>query len=105
MARLVKRTLSGEIAVDGADFEWRLHREPRWSSGEGLKGLAVAVCLLGGQREAVLEFPFKWGKHKSAPHLQRPPITAAMLEHGIRVALAAGWSPETKGKTQIFSVE
>src|SRR5450432_3231352 len=85
-----KRDIGGRTIYAGAEYEWRLRREPQWCTVDGWKGVALAIRHVNGQREAILEWPFSGTHSKSVPHRQRPTVSPAMLEKGIATALQAG---------------
>ncbi len=100
MPMLPSRTLTGSFALDGNDYEWEIRHEPRWCSGDGFRGLQVAVrAVEAGGREVLLQFP----KSKKVAlarrgYRHRPQIHQAELEVAIRFALANGWDPHARGK-------
>ena len=98
------RFLSGVIEVDGLNYEWTLQREPQWCTADGWRGMVVSVSQAGEQREALLEFPMpKYGNR--SPYRRRPPINNAIAANGVRAALAAGWMPASRGKTETYMVD
>jgi hypothetical protein len=96
--RNAKRTLEGQVAVDGQEYTWRLHREAQWCTADGWRGLVIAVHHIDGQREALLEWPMPWSKSQSVPYRQRPKIDVPVLKAAIRKAIEAGWEPLSRGK-------
>jgi hypothetical protein len=89
------------VTIDGFSLIWNLHREQQWFTADGWKGVAIHVKLAAGKhRELFMEFPPIGtegpGNTREAP--ARVPITAAMVEAGIREAMAAGWDPESRGQ-------
>ncbi|MBL8630786.1 MAG: hypothetical protein JNM81_14225 [Rhodospirillaceae bacterium] len=107
MAHVHTRALSGVINVDGDDYEWSLRREARHSKTG--HGMAIAIKLVGAKREAVLDFPMPKPIDGAAREWSwkwlRPKITDDILTNGIRGAIAAGWRPTSRGKTETFSVD
>jgi len=103
--RNAKRTLHGEVMVDGQEYAWRLHREPQWCTADGWRGMVVAVNHTDGQREALLEWPMPKGGSHSVPYRQRPKIDLPLLKQAIRKALEAGWEPLSRGKPIAVLVE
>src|SRR4051794_28282680 len=96
--RNAKRTLQGQVAVDGQEYAWRLHREPQWCTADGWRGMVIAVNHIDGQREALLEWQMpKSGSH-SVPYRQRPKVDGPVLKAAIRKAIEAGWEPLSRGK-------
>lgn len=103
---LHSRTLGGTVEVDGRGYAWRLEREPQWCTVDGWRGMVVAVRGADAQgREALLQFPraqrpaqrARGGRH-------RPQVQKGDLESAIRAALAAGWEPESRGKSFHFEL-
>lgn len=94
---MFKRDHGGIIEIDGEKFEWRVHREPQWCSAGGWKGFALAVRHIGGQREAIVEWPMQWSRSRSVPQRQRPQISSALVKKGVEAAMNAGWSPMSRG--------
>lgn len=105
-----KRSLEGILTIDGANFCWQLLSEPQWSTEDGYRGLCISVRSEDGRhRELVLEYPIpnKFTGHPmlQLPQLpQRPKLSEKTIEAGIRQALAAGWDPESRGKTFVYNV-
>jgi hypothetical protein len=103
--RNAKRTLEGQVVLDGEEYAWRLHREPQWCTADGWRGLVIAVNHVAGQREVLLEWPMpKRGSH-SVPYRQRPKVDVANLQRAVRTALEAGWEPLSRGKPIAVLVE
>jgi hypothetical protein len=104
MPKRPKRSASGALVVEGLKLNWAIHREPQWCTADGYKGLSIVVRLTEGKgRELLLEYPFKMpASGVGLP--QRPKITVKALEADIRAALAAGWSPTSRGKPFAFQV-
>jgi hypothetical protein len=96
--------LAGTVDVDGFQYEWEVRREPQWSEIEGWQGMTVALLQKDTQRGALLEFP---PPKRLLKGLQRGrlQINDAILARGIRAALAAGWEPDSRGKTMWFTVD
>ncbi|MBA3942813.1 MAG: hypothetical protein C0520_16550 [Sphingopyxis sp.] len=103
---LLKRNLSGLIAVDGHRYEWAVEREPQWCTGDGWRGMAISLRRASGQREAWLEFPMPSARRSALqPQLRRPQVNRRIVENGVRAALAAGWEPGSRGKPVAFDVD
>ncbi|MGA2674581.1 MAG: hypothetical protein ABSE99_15280 [Terracidiphilus sp.] len=95
------------MTIDSFSLIWNLHREQQWFTADGWKGVAIHVKVAEGvRRELFLEFPpvgmEKNGNTREAP--ARVPISAAMVEAGIREAMAAGWDPDSRGKPYFYQV-
>jgi len=60
----------------------------------------------GHHRELMLEFPFpnKTNSLGLPQFPQRPKFTEQTVEHGVRQAIAAGWEPESRGKTLVHKI-
>ena len=100
-----KRDLGGRVVVDDEAYEWRLLREPQWCSNDGWKGLALTVRHEDGQREAVLQFPMPKPFSNGAPRAERPRLSPALVEQGVRDALACGWKPHSRGKMVVVELD
>jgi hypothetical protein len=103
-----KRSIHSAVTIDGFSLIWNLHREQQWFTADGWKGIAIHVRVAeGARRELFLEFPpvgtEKAGVSKEAP--PRYPISAAVIEAGIREAMAAGWDPGSRGQPYFYQVE
>jgi hypothetical protein len=89
------------IAVDGVEFAW-LYRHGWVATESRLTGASVSVSLVPGKtRELILDFVFE------LLGVERPPAAAKLapaIAAGIRAARAAGWDPESRGKTFRFEV-
>jgi hypothetical protein len=102
-----KRSIQSTMTVDGFSLVWNLHREQQWFTADGWKGVAIHVKVaVGVRRELFLEFPPVITKNidamRDAP--PRVPVTAAMVEAGIREAIAAGWDPGSRGQPCFYQV-
>ncbi len=91
-----------EIAVDGMVYRWRARHGWVLDGHVGLKGISISVWLEPGRtRELILDFPFAvFGLDRSP---QQTALIAA-LRPAIQAATAAGWRPESRGRTFRFSV-
>jgi|GEM_PF-438045 len=101
-----KRSLEGLLTIDGFDFAWQLISEPQWTTS-GLKGLCISLQLQDGHhRELILEYPFpKKTNGIGLPQIpQRPKFSLKTIEANVRQAIAAGWKPQSRGKTFVFLV-
>ena len=97
---LHKRDLTGTVVVDGREFAWELRREPQWCTTDGFQGMLLAVTQSGGGgKEALLQFPpAKKPAQRARVYRHRPQVQRSEIENGIRLALAAGWEPDCRGK-------
>lgn len=101
-----KNNAEFEITVDGEIYVWRLQRVPQWSSDAAeWRGKAIAVRHKDGKREAVLEFPSEPPSKFGAPQLKPSQIRPALIITAIQSALAAGWSPMSRGKPVTIVVD
>jgi hypothetical protein len=88
-----------EIDVAGEAYVWRLQRLPQWSSDSNeWRGKAIAVRHRDGKREAVVEFPAEPPPKFGAPPLKASQIPKSLVARAIESAIAAGWSPMSRGK-------
>ena len=104
MTARFRRKDFGAIVVNDEPFEWKVHREPQWCTADGWQGLALLVKHRDGKREAILQFPMLYHERLGSPHHQRPKVSQRLLQHGISVALDAGWDPFSKGRTKTIDV-
>ncbi|MBC7497510.1 MAG: hypothetical protein H7243_10150 [Sphingomonadaceae bacterium] len=101
-----KRTIEGDVTVDGVALHWRLTSEPQWSnSGDGYKGLCISVVVAeGARRELILEYAYPTDRDgRALPVPQRPTVSPKLVEQEIRLALEAGWDPSSRGKAFIYN--
>jgi len=109
-----KRSVGKTAEIEGFKLRWTLRSEPQISSN-GAEGLSIEVQRTDGTfRELILEYQYpKKGRkilmsgrfYSIAPNPPiRPALPAAMVESGIRQAIAAGWDPSSRGKPFVFSV-
>ena len=95
-----------EIEVDGELYHWRLQRLPQWSTDTAdWRGKALAVRHAIGKREAVIEFPPEPPPKFGAPPLKASQIPKPLVQKAIASALAAGWSPMSRGKAVTILVD
>jgi hypothetical protein len=101
-----KRSIEADVVVDGFSLKWHLHREQEWSA-EGGKGVSIHVKATKGTfRELFLEYPpvktQKPGWIRVEPVQQH--IQPKRIEGHIRLAMAAGWNPDSRGKPFVYEV-
>jgi hypothetical protein len=95
-----------EIDVAGEAYVWRLQRLPQWSSDSNeWRGKAIAVRHKDGKREAVVEFPAEPPPKFGAPPLKASQIPKSLVARAIESAIAAGWSPMSRGKPVTVMVD
>jgi hypothetical protein len=102
-----KRSIQSEVRVDGFSLVWNLHREQQWCDEDRWKGVAIHVQVAGvARRELFLEYPpVKTQKNGwTRVDLVQPKILPARVEAHIRMAMAAGWDPDSRGKPFVFQV-
>ena len=105
MAHKNKKSRPTPIIVDGYELAWTLQRQPVWGDRDGYKGLALSVQRTDAvRRELILEYPFL-GKPNSPGYLpERPKVSPREIEADIRLAMAAGWDPDSRGRYFAFQV-
>jgi hypothetical protein len=102
-----KKPTPTPIHVDGFDLLWTLARDTQWSSRDDYLGITITVCQAGpARKELILKYPFLGVKPNGKWHIpERPKVTPQIVEAGIREAMAAGWSPNSRGKAFTWFVE
>jgi hypothetical protein len=100
-----KRSAEATVEIDGVLLRWTLLREAQFTSSDGYKGMAFSVRADGHKvfRELILEYPFPKKKFRFA-HQEKERIFPAVIEAGIRQAIAAGWDPVSRGRVFAFQV-
>ena len=99
---------NGIVRVGGADYNWRVHRQPTWTSGRSspgheLLGLAILVEPPEPRRRSlVLEFDIDPTRHGDMPHHQRFIMSDGRLIEAIQSAMDAGWDPDSRGKRFVY---
>ena len=103
-----KRDVGGAFQVDGLAFLWSVKSEPAWNTSDGDIGLRLSIMKddaalnRHGERKAwrelILQFPFEKPKHASR-FPERPRVEPDQLTRAIRLAMAAGWEPHSRGRT------
>lgn len=105
MAR-TKNPTEFEIKVEGELYIWRLHRVPHWTNNVAeCRGKAIAVRHQEGTREAIVEFPAGPPPKFGAPVLKASQIPQTLVARAIQSAIAAGWSPMSRGKPVAIVVD
>jgi hypothetical protein len=83
------------VDIDGVTYVWA-HRHGWVVWGKHIKAMSLSVSLAPGRtRELILDFTLAVDDDRTPPKEKR---IQAMLETGIRSALAAGWDPESRGR-------
>lgn len=103
MSARPKRKDTGVVMVNDEQYGWQVYREPQWCATDGWQGLALLVKHCDGQRETILQYPARGpgvpvrSQYRST-QLQRPKISANLLDHGLVAAIEGGWDPLSRGK-------
>ncbi len=101
-----KNSSEFEIDVDGETYVWSLHRLPLWSTDAAeWRGKAIAVRHKEGKREVIVEFPPEPPPRFGAPLLKASQIPKTLVAKAITSAIAAGWSPMSRGKIVTIVVD
>ncbi|MGZ4965200.1 MAG: hypothetical protein ACXWC8_21810, partial [Limisphaerales bacterium] len=95
---------NGTVTVGKDEFEWSVHRQPRWT-GDGVPlGWAILVKPTEqSRRELILQFAIDLTRHGEMPQQQRIQISNRRLVECIQNAMEAGWDPESRGKPFFFA--
>jgi hypothetical protein len=115
MTKPRKRSLTGLLTVDGVILGWHVKSEPAWGTSDGDIGLRLSVMkhdetlTRHGERKAwrelILQFPFERKQRHPSRFPEKPKITPEMLTAGVRLAIAAGWGPNGRGRPFELVVE
>lgn len=107
MTKSKKRNLGGIVTVDGIPLTWEIKSEPAWGTSHGDIGLRLTLMKHDetltrhgtnkAWRELVLQYPFGKQRHPSR-FPEKPKVTPEMLTTGVRLAMEAGWSPNSRGR-------
>lgn len=93
----------GTVRIEGVEYGWSIHRQPRWTGNGELLGLAVLVkAVHSSGRELILEFSMESGRPGDMPE-QKSRVSNRRLIDSIQNARNAGWDPETRGKYFFFN--
>jgi hypothetical protein len=95
-----KKPVPVPITIDGTDLLWTLTRDTQWVSEGDHQGIAISVRKAGPERrELVMKYPYIGANVSTNWRLpDRPKVTTAIVEKGIRAAIAVGWDPDERGK-------
>jgi hypothetical protein len=103
-----KRDLGGIIVVDELPLRWSIKSEPMWHTTDGDIGMRLRIVkhdeattrhgTLKAWRELVLQYPFDAKQNSPSRFPERPNITPEMVTAGVRLALEAGWIPDSRGR-------
>jgi hypothetical protein len=102
-----KRSLQYELTIDGFSLVWWLHREQQLSTADGWRGVAIHVKVAEGvRRELHLEYPAvktqKVGYTRT--DFVKQNISPAKVAAHVRLAIEAGYDPESRGKPFVYEV-
>ena len=94
---------SGTVQIDGVDYHWSVHRQPRWTGDHVLLGPAILVKpVKSSGRELVLEFGISPTRQGDMPPPQRCQVSNRRLIESIQNAMNSGWDPSSRGKSFFF---
>lgn len=101
-----KKPTPTPIAIDGYDLLWTLTRDTQWVSEHDHQGITITVRKAGPERrELVMKYPYIGANISTNWRLpDRPKITTAIVEKGIRAAMAVGWDPDERGKPFVVEI-
>jgi hypothetical protein len=89
------------VAVDGTDYVWA-HRHGWVVWGKNIRAISISVSLQPGRtRELILDFTMKVGPEDGPPSDVR---VVQALAPAIRMAVQAGWDPESRGRAFRYEV-
>jgi hypothetical protein len=95
---------NGTVTVGKDEYEWSVHRQPRWTGDGVLLGWAILVKPTErSRRELVLQFAIAATRHGDMPQQPRFQIANRRLIECIQNAMDAGWDPESRGKPFFFA--
>src|SRR5690242_12523257 len=102
-----KKQVTSPITVDGLELTWTVLRDTQWSSRDDYQGITISVRKVGPERrELLLKYPFLGVKPNGNWHIpEKVKVTSKIVETGVREALEAGWSPDSRGKVFTWFVE
>jgi hypothetical protein len=110
-----KRAIVGQVTVDGSVLNWSVRSEPQWNTTAGDIGLRLSIVMdddaktRHGEtktwRELILEYPFEKQQKNVSRFPDRPKIEPQALIADIRLAMAAGWQPWSRGRTFTLILE
>lgn len=116
MTQRRKREAGGTLALDGMTLLWEVRSEPK-RNDDGNVGLCLTVKAQGvltarnplapkhkAHRELILEYPFEKRQRKPSRFPDRPNIDPVALAADIRLAMAAGWEPLSRGRPFVFAL-
>lgn len=98
------RDLKGVVRVDGDDYVWEVRRQPLRTIGNEWQGIGIALRLVDGKREAIVQFPMTM-RANGAPNFERQRINVDAVKNAVASSVAAGWDPTSRGKVVVFDVD
>ncbi|MGD0939124.1 MAG: hypothetical protein ABR905_05370 [Terracidiphilus sp.] len=102
-----KRSIEVRLQIDDFSLVWNLHREQQLSTVDGWRGVAIHVRVAEGvRRELHLEYPaVKTQKVDfTRTDFVQQNISPAKVASHIRLAMAAGYDPASRGKPFVYEV-
>lgn len=103
-----RRDIGGQITVDGVPLRWSVKSEPAWNTTDGDIGLRLSIMkhdetlTRHGERKAwrelVLQYPFERKLRHASRFPDKPKVRPEALTAGIRLAMEAGWEPDSRGR-------
>jgi hypothetical protein len=90
------------MVVDGEELRWRLRHTALHDKEIGMKGISVSVWRRPEKtRELILDFPYELFREDKSPNRN---ALVAVIRPAIEQAMAAGWDPDSRGRTFRFQV-
>jgi hypothetical protein len=104
------RKIEHAVTIDGTKLLWTLHREQQFTTEEGWKGVSIHVRLAEStraRRELYLEYPAIKTQKVGFTRTDRVVVNIrpVKVEADIRLALAGGWDPESRGGPLFFELD
>lgn len=103
-----KRDIGGIVTIDGVPLVWSVKSEPAWNTSDGDIGLRLSIMKHDetltrhgtnkAWRELILQYPFVRRQHHASRFPDKPKVTPEALAAGVRLAMEAGWSPDSRGR-------
>jgi hypothetical protein len=102
-----KRSIQAELTIGDFSLIWHLHREQHVSTEDGWRGVAIHVKVVEGvRRELHLEYPAVKTQKVGYSRIDfvKQNISPAKVAAHIRLAMAAGYDPASRGKPFVYEV-
>ena len=103
-----RRDIGGSLTLDGMVLVWSVKSEPQWNTSDGDIGLRLTVMLRDDTktrhgdakiwRELILQYPFVKKQKTASRFPDKPKVDPQALAGDIRLAMAAGWEPKSRGR-------